>query len=164
MKRVARLARMEVQTNEPYSPWQNKADICIKIIKVKVNRRIFQRNIHKRVWDFGMVWEGDIYSRTAGKDGRPALERLTGDMIDIYEWLEFEFYDLVWFWKNHSGDTNLMLRRWLGLSHMVISAICYWILSKKGKVLSKTTVQHLTDEEPRDTDVQELICDYYGSL
>ena len=89
IQRVAILARMEVQTTEPYSQWKNKAKIFIKIIKGKANRRIFQRNIHKRVWDFGMVWEGDIYSRNAGKDGRPALEQLTGDMIDIYEWLEF---------------------------------------------------------------------------
>ena len=87
IQRVARLARMEVQTTEPYYPLQNKAEIFIKIIKVKANRRRFQRNIHKRVWDFGMVWKVHIYSRTAGKDGRPALELLTGDMIYIYEWL-----------------------------------------------------------------------------
>ena len=97
IQRVARLARMEVQTTEPYSPWQNKAEMCIKIINGNANRRRFQRSIQKRVWDFGMVWEGDIYSRIAGKDGRPALELLTGDMINIYKWLEFEFYDLVWF-------------------------------------------------------------------
>jgi len=97
IQRVARLTRMEVQTTDPYSPWQNKAEMCINIIKGKANRRRFQRSIQKRVWDFGMVWEGGIYSRTAGKYGRPALELLTGDMIDIYEWLEFEFYDLVWF-------------------------------------------------------------------
>ena len=97
IQRVARLTRMEVQTTEPYSPLQSKAEIFIKIIKVKANRRRFQRNIHKRVWDFGMVWEVDIYSRTAGKDGRPALELLTGDMINIYKWLEFEFYDKVFF-------------------------------------------------------------------
>ena len=54
-------------------------------------------NIPMRVWDFKMVWEAEIYSRTAGKDGRPSLERLTGDTIDISEWMEFDFYDLVWF-------------------------------------------------------------------
>ena len=69
IKRVARLARMEVQTTEPYSPWKNKAEMFIKIIKGEANRKRFQRNIHKRVWDFGMVWEGDIYYCTSGKDG-----------------------------------------------------------------------------------------------
>ena len=97
MQGVSRLARMEVRTIEPYSPWKNKAEGVIKIIKGKAKRRRVQRNIPKRVWDFRMVWEVEIYYRTAGKDVRPTLEQLRGDMIDISEWLEFEFYDLVWF-------------------------------------------------------------------
>ena len=47
---------------------------------------------------------------------------------------------------------------------MVGSALCYWIISQKVKVLSQTTVQHLTAEEPRDPDVQELIRDYHRSM
>ena len=39
-----------------------------------------------------MVWEADIYPHTTGKDGRPALEQLTGDTIDISEWLDFDLY------------------------------------------------------------------------
>ena len=57
-----------------------------------------------------------------------------------------------------------MLGRWLGVSHRVGSDICYCILIEKGKVLSQTTVQQLTAEEPRDTDVQEWISDYHGPL
>ena len=56
-----------------------------------------------------MVWETDIYSRTTGKDGHPALEQLTGETIYIYKYLELEFYDLVWFWNNQSDDTKPML-------------------------------------------------------
>ena len=57
-----------------------------------------------------------------------------------------------------------MLVLWLDVSHRVVSAQCYWIISGKGKVLSRNKVQHLTDEEPRYPDVQEQICDYHGSL
>ena len=78
--------------------------------------------------------------------------------------MEFEFYDLVWFWNNQSDDTKPMLGRWLGVSHRVGSALCYWIISEKGKVLSQTTVQHLTAEEPRDPNIQERIRYYHGSL
>ena len=111
-----------------------------------------------------MVWEAEIYSCTAGKDGRPALERSTVDTIDIFEQLEFEFYDLVWFGNNQSDDAKPMLVQWLGVSHRVVSALCDWILSEKGKVLSQTTVHYLTAEEPIDPDVQERIRDYHGSL
>ena len=89
MKIVAILERMEVRTTEPYPPWQKNAEIVIKIIKGKVKRRKVQRNIPMRVWDFGMVCEAKIYSRTAGKYGRPSLEQLTGDTVDISEYLEF---------------------------------------------------------------------------
>ena len=73
IQRVARLTRMEVQTTEPYSPWQNKAESVIKIIKGKAKLRRVQRNINKRIWEFGMVWEAEIYYRTSVKDGRPFL-------------------------------------------------------------------------------------------
>ena len=49
MQRLARLARMEVQTTDPYSPWQKKAESVIKIIKGKAKRIIVQKNIPKRV-------------------------------------------------------------------------------------------------------------------
>ena len=57
-----------------------------------------------------------------------------------------------------------MLVQFLGVSHRVGIALCYWILSEKVKVLSRTTVQHLTAEEPRDPDVQEQIRDYHRSM
>ena len=57
-----------------------------------------------------------------------------------------------------------MLGRWIGVLHIVGSALCNWIISDKGKFLSRTTVQHITAEEPIYPDVQEQICDYHGSL
>ena len=54
MQRMARLARMEFRTTEPYSPWENKSEIVLKIIKVNYNRRRVKRNIPNRVWEFGM--------------------------------------------------------------------------------------------------------------
>ena len=38
--------------------------------------------------------------------------------------------------------------------------LCYWILGEKGKVLSHTTIQNLTSDKPRDTNIQEQICYY----
>ena len=70
----------------------------------------------------------------------------------------------MWFWNNQADDTKPLLGLWIGLSRRVGSALCYWILSEKVNFLSQTTVQHLTTEEPRDTDVQEMIRDYHSSL
>ena len=70
----------------------------------------------------------------------------------------------MWFWNNQSYDTKPMLRLWIGESHRVGSALYYWLISEKEKVLSITRVQHLTAEKPRDPIVQEQIRDYHGSL
>ena len=61
--------------------WINNYESVLKIVKLKFNSRRVNRNIPKRVWYFGMVWEAEINFRTAGTDGRPALERLTCDTI-----------------------------------------------------------------------------------
>ena len=66
----------------------------IKIIKYKANRRIIQRRVPKNIWEFSIFWEAEIYSRTAGKDGKTPMERLKGDTIVISEWTELEFYNL----------------------------------------------------------------------
>ena len=160
IQRVERILGMDVHTTEPHFPWKNNSESVIKIIKEKYNRRRFHINIPKRVWDFGMVWETEIYHHIEVKDGFPALGCLTVDTIDISEWLEFEFYDLICFWNNHPKDTKPIL----GQSHRVGSELCYWIISEKGKVLSHTTVQHLTADKPRYPKFQEQIHDYHGSL
>ena len=100
-----------------------------------------------------MVLEADIYYRTADKHGQPALERLTGDTLYIYEWLEFDCYDLVWFFNKYLDNTKPMLVIWLGASYRVVIAQCYWIISDKGKVLSHTNIQHLTADKSRDPNV-----------
>ena len=46
-----------------------------------------------------------------GPDDRPGIECLTGNTVDISEWLDFDFY---------------------------------WILTESGKVLARSTVQHVT--------------------
>ena len=78
---------MYVRTTKPQSPWQNNSESFINIIEVNSNRRKVQRNIPNNLWDFGVILEDEIYSWNTVKYGLPALEILTGDTIDIYEWI-----------------------------------------------------------------------------
>ena len=77
---------------------------------------------------------------------------LTGDTPNITEWMDFGFYDLVWYFipTNEPTSSPRSLGRWLGVSHRVGSALCYWILTKSCKVISSTSVQHVTNEEQRE--------------
>ena len=77
-----------------------------------------KRRVPKRVWDFAIVWESEILSRMCRhKNTFTGIERLTGDTVDISEWLEFEFYDLCWFWDVPNDWDNPNIGRWLGVSH-----------------------------------------------
>jgi hypothetical protein len=54
---------------------------------------------------------------------------------------------MVWYHENEKEDMttdSVNLGRWLGVPHRVGSDMCYWILRKSGKVISTTTVQHVT--------------------
>ena len=77
-----------------------------------------------------------------GRDGRSGYEEVTGETPDISEWLDFTFYDLVWWWdrgqKPDVTDETRKLARWLGISHRVGSDMCYWLVTVGGKVISKT--------------------------
>ena len=76
----------------------------------------------KHLWDFCLVYEARILSMIAcGKDDIPGIEKVTGDTVDITEWLDFSFYDLVWFYDKPGEPVTL--GRWLGVSHRIGSAL-----------------------------------------
>jgi hypothetical protein len=83
-----------------------------------------------------------------GKDLRSGYEEVTGNTPDISEWLDFEFYDLVW-WIDRPNKPDVTeerrrLARRLGVSHRVGSDMCYWLITDSGQIVSKTSVEHAT--------------------
>lgn len=63
-------------------------------------------NCPKELWEYGYNHVTEIRNITASNAGNikgiTPLEIVTGETVDIYEYLEFEFYDRVWF-KAYSG-------------------------------------------------------------
>jgi len=74
------------------------------------------------------------------------MEFITGETPDISEYLDFGFYDRVWF-KDDAGIGETKLGRFLGVSHQVGSLMSYWVLLRNGSVESRTTVQRITPLE-----------------
>lgn len=149
---------------EPYSPWQNKAESGIRIIKSRWKRLMVNRKVPKRLWDFALVWISQIYTRSATKSGRTGFEIITGDTPDISEWVDFTFYDWVWYWHSPNSEDNPRLGRWIGVSHRVGSALCYWILPSSGRVLARTTVQHVTSDEMDTSETKARMEEFNSSL
>jgi hypothetical protein len=63
--------------------------------------------------------------------GRPGLEEIKGDTIDISEWLDFEFYDYVWYWdekKMDMTDDQRLIGRWLGIAPRISSDLLNMVI------------------------------------
>jgi hypothetical protein len=95
-----------------------------------------KRKVPKRLWDFGLVYESELLSRMArGSDRRTGYEEVTGQTPDISEWLDFEFYDLVW-WLDRPTKPNFTENtRRLSL------------ITESSKIISKTSVEHVTRDD-----------------
>ena len=71
-----------------------------------------------------MVHEAKIMSFLPSSEwGRTPYEEVTGDTPDISEYLDFDFYDPVYFIQQTGDDETPRIGRWLGVSHRVGAAI-----------------------------------------
>ena len=87
------------------------------------------------------------------------MELLTGETPEISEYLDFGWYDRVWY-KEDAGLGETKLGRFLGTSHKVISLMSHWVLPKNGIPISRTTVQRVTYLEMQ-TDANKKRFDHY---
>ena len=72
------------------------------------------------------------------------MEALTGETLEIYQYLDFGFYDRVWFKEDAGlGDTKLGI--FLGVSHYIGYLMSYWVFPASGIPMSRTTVQRFTN-------------------
>jgi hypothetical protein len=82
---------------------------------------------------------------------------VTGETPDTSEWIDFEFYDRVWHYdqkKIKIDGIGRRLARWLGVAHRIGSNLCYWLLLESGKIIARTTLQHVVREDYLNDDVE----------
>ena len=77
-------------------------------------------------------------------EGGITMTNLTGETVNIYKYLNFGFYDKVWF-KYTAVLYPSKPGRWLGISHTTGRFICYHILTQTRKVISRSTVQRVNN-------------------
>jgi hypothetical protein len=139
---------------------QNHAEGTIREMKKRWYRSMIAKQVPKRLWDYGLVYGGEIMQRTANGiydlRGRTPLEELTGETPNIAEYLGFGFYDWCWF-KENAGLGPEEIGRWLDVSHRIGNLMTYWIIKSNGQVVSRSTVQRIPDLEI-DTDRLKTLC------
>ena len=137
------------------------AERDIGILKQRWQRRMVEMAVPRRLWDYGLQYEAEIMSMMVrGNNERTGYEQITGKTPDISEWLDFAFYERVWYHYSDNHETSSDPRRigrWLGVSHRIGSDMCYWVLTYSGKVISSTTVQHVTKSDMNDPELRPQI-------
>ena len=93
------------------------------------------------------------------KDRRISIEHIICNTCDISEWLDFELYDLYWFWDTTDDWDNPKLGRWLRVSQKIGSSMYYWILPSNATVIARKIIQHVTRDAARDDIAKEDIMD-----
>ena len=148
---------IEHHVSEPQRPQENRAESVIREIKKRWYRQMTKRRVPARLWHYGIVWVCEVMSLTANSvfslEGRAPIEQITGETPDISGHLDFRFYDWVWY-KDNAGVGDNKCGRWLGVSHRVGNLISYWILTISGRVISRTTVQRITNLELSTDDLK----------
>ena len=164
MKQV-RQHNIDYHTSEPHYHNQNPVEGCIRELRRKWYRTMIRNRVPKSLWDYGYQWICETNSMTYTTAGHPLgsgsipLANVTGETPDISEYLDFGFYDKVWF-KENAGSSPYEPGRWLGVSSRVGRNMCYWILTQKGTVLSRSTVQRVTYLESQTEEVRNIFNEF----
>mmetsp|Transcript_38822 Transcript_38822/g.82849 ORF Transcript_38822/g.82849 Transcript_38822/m.82849 type:complete len:728 (-) Transcript_38822:475-2658(-) len=141
-----------------------KVDTDIMELKRRVQNKAAEKKVPRRLWDFLAVHQSKMMTFIPrGSSGRTGHEIVTGQTPDISEYLDFDFYDLVWYLVDKhpsTGQQNRQLARWAGVSHRIGTAMCYWLIPVSGRPIAETTVQHVTADDMRDVNIKAQIDEF----
>ncbi len=148
--------------NEPYCHNQlQQVDVAIQDLKRRWRKTMTSKNIPNRLWCFGFEHQARLMQFIPrGRNERTGYKMLTGHTPGISEYCDFDFYDLVRYWRSHHpsmAEHDRELARWIGVAHRYGSDMCYWLMPISGTPIVTTTVQHVTLEDYRDPDLKERI-------
>ena len=86
-------------------------------------------------------------------------KEFTGKTHNISEYLNFEFYEKVRYKENY-GLSKTIPGHWIGVLHRTVTIMYYYILTQAVSVVSRSTVQRVTNFEPQETTVKDTFIKY----
>jgi len=146
---------------------QSPAEGVVREVRRRWYRIMFRRKVPKVYWDYGMRWVCETMSRTSLRDqridGGVPLTMVAGETPDISPYLEFGFYDRVWY-QDNAGLGVQLPGRWLGVATNVGAMMCYHILQANGYVVCRSTVSNPTNLELQTDEVKATFADFDASI
>jgi hypothetical protein len=129
---------VQFHITEPYRHNQNRAETVIRELKRKWFRTMIRQRVPRRLWDYGLKWCAQVMSQTSNSvfslNGRVPIERVTGETVDISEYVDMSFYDWVHFIESDQLEAP-QIGRWLGIATNHGGSMTYYVLKANGQVL-----------------------------
>ena len=162
-QKVLRKNHIPSTITQPHRPNQNPAETGIRELRKRWYRAIFRTNCPKALWNYGLPHFAKLMQLTASNaaslQGRTPLEVVTGETPDISQYLDFGWYDWVWF-KENAGLDVPRLGRFLGIANSASNLMSFYILPISGRPIVAGTVQRVTHLELQTDSVQERVHEY----
>ena len=156
-KKQVRKHNIKTHVSEADLHNQSPAEGVVREVRKKWYRVMFKKRVPKIYWDYGMRWVCETMSRTHLRanrvDGGVPLQGIVGDTIDISNYLEFGFYDRVWY-RDNAGLGETKPGRWLGVAKNIGSIMTYYILQENGQIVARSTVWNPTNLEQQTDGVK----------
>ena len=141
----------------PHRPNLNPAETVIRELRKRWYRSIFRTNCPRALWNYGLPHFAKLMQLTASNaadlNGKTPLGDLTGETPDISQYLDFGWYDWVWY-KENAGLDVPRLGRFLGIAHSSSNLMTFHILPESGIPVQAGTVQRMTELE-KQTDAHK---------
>ena len=99
---VVKEFHIKQRTTEAYSAWQNRAEASVRELKRGIMRATRRARLPKHLWDYCGEWVAAIQQLTAhdlpGLGDRVPTEMVDGHTPDISEYVQFNWYQYVWYY------------------------------------------------------------------
>ena len=88
------LMKIKCFTMELHTEWHNKVECIAGMLRKSWKHWMIKRQTPRRLWDFVLAWIAKTCSRTARlPNNRTGHKQMTGDTLDVSEWLDFSACD-----------------------------------------------------------------------
>ena len=154
-------------TTEPYSPWQNPAEMNGGVVKRRVRRLMKKTNTPVRLWDYCWEYATSLKVLTASKhfmlDERTPFEKVYGHTPNITEYIQYQWYEWIWYYDIMEINKE-SLGRWIGPSLHIGEMHTSYILAESGTVITRSTTRPVTTEEYESQEVKDRMSKFTSNV
>ena len=162
LKKFLKSIGTSLRVLEEGTPWSNKAELYIGLIKEAVRKDMASSNCPLAFWDYCVERRARINNLTS-KDlfqlhGQNAYATVHGEAGDISNLWKFGWYEWCTYFEHSSSfpAPKRKLGRVLGPATGMGNEMCQWVLKETGHVVPRRTVKPLTEDELHSPDEERL--------